>query len=361
MYRVALTLLVALLAALVWYLSSRLEPYETTIDSGYSAAARRDPLLALTRFLDDGRDIRRADSAARLGDLSAVGTVIATDANHLYSERQIERVLDWVADGGHLIAATGDTDSPLLAHFGVELAQREEQTREQQLEALRERLRQLDTKAAPEAAPTLALEFDGEAAPIDIALCDCRDLLFGGADDAGAEQPEPLYAAGFGDRTQFLQYEYGDGLITFAAELDFWHNDAIGRHDHAYLADRLIDGDVVLLSAARTAPLPALIWRAAPELVTALGLLLAAWLWHRAARFGPLRDSETAPRRALAEHLLASARYQWRQRQLAPLLRQVRDELAACGAELPPDTDPATPERLCATVTDLQHLDRTLR
>ncbi len=378
--------LIALVLATGWYLWSNLEPYETTIDSGYSREARRDPLLALARLLqNDDIAVRRADSAARLGDLSQAGALIATDAHYLYTQKQVDRVLAWVEQGGHLIVASGDEQSALLTRFGVGFAaEADGDAGEQMVEAL-EKIARASGEALPAVLkkPPLELHFEGAEGPLSIDICSrCRALTYnsGEDDEQDSEQnsdPVPFYGAGIDERTHFLQFEYGDGIVSVVTELDFWHNDAIGEHDHAYLAHLLAGngGDVVLLSAARTAPLTTLIWRAAPELVTALALLLSLWLWHRAARFGPLREAEQAPRRALAEHLLASARYQWQQRQIASLLQPLRNELQARYDASHGQADPLSPaqrqraleqspghdpEQLRAIVTDLQTLDRTL-
>jgi len=379
--------LIALILATGWHLWSNLESYETTIDSGYSSAARRDPLLALARLLQrDEIDVRRADSASRLGDLSTTGTLIVTDAHYLYTPRQIERVLAWVEQGGHLIVASGDEESELLTRFGVGLAsETDEDAAEQMAEAL-EKMARANGEALPEALqkPPLELHFEGAEGAVTVDLCSsCRALTYNEGEaenDEQSDEPVPFYGAGLDERTHFLQFEHGDGIVSVITELDFWHNDAIGEHDHAYLAQLLAgnSGDVVLLSAARTAPLTTLIWRAAPELVTGLALLLALWLWHRTSRFGPLREAQQVPRRALAEHLLASARYRWQQRQISALLQPLRNELRARrthasrsdnadtlspaqlhnALEQIPSSDP---EQLRTIVTDLQTLDRTLR
>jgi hypothetical protein len=64
--------------------------------------------------------------------------------------------------------------------------------------------------------------------------------------------------------------------------------------------------------------------RNSSELLIALGLLLAAWMWRSGYRFGRLLPRDRSRQRALGEHFSSLAHYLWQRRRAEYLLTPVR-------------------------------------
>ena len=133
----------------------------------------------------------------------------------------------------------------------------------------------------------------------------------------------------------------GQGRLTVLSDSGFLVNQAIGEHDHAYVAARLIApreaGKVWLLFDSDMPWLGALLWAGAPYALVSAGLLLALWLWSLGRRLGPLTPPPDRRRRDLLEHLDASGDFLWRHGRAALLVESSRRRILGAWLKRHPD------------------------
>ncbi|WP_369959885.1 DUF4350 domain-containing protein [Pseudomonas benzenivorans] len=322
----ALTLAAGLLGV---YLLGRLEPYQETLEHGPAPEARANPYLAAEHFLRRrGLPVQRADDLQPLAELPSAGQTLLLlgDRQHL-SPAQAERLLDWAAQGGHLLfvaerlwdedeQASGDL---LLDRLGIQQyqsgqlddADSEAEAEDAQLESLEE----------PNRYPELTqLYLENEEAPAyidfdtDFHLYDAQNRAHAWANSAAA--------------THMLQLYHGDGLITVLSDAWIWRNERIADYDNAWLLWYLAqDSAVTLLYRADRDGLMPLLLRHFPQALVALGLLLALGLWHVGLRQGPLQQPSSPSRRQLREHLRGCADFLLRRSGQHSLLQGLQQDI----------------------------------
>ncbi|MBI1907525.1 MAG: DUF4350 domain-containing protein [Rhodocyclales bacterium] len=378
-HKAILIILLVLLALSGWVFHLRYEFVTAWVDEGPGPLALRDPLLAARRYLESaGTPVSVADRLLRDEALEQSGTLIIAAETEVVSSRQAGQVLDWVARGGHMIVtASAHEDDPLLARFGVSRA-RIADTDDCDCEASRAGAEQAEED--PPSDPSLGGAGDPPveappAMPAESASGDERGLIEFAFEDF-PERPkvrfdpryvlneieidedehdewfERVHASGGPEGIHLVQYEWGEGLVTVMSDQDPWHNDNIGRHDHALFLEALIDLErpVLVLHGSPMPSLLALVAAHGREALLAATLFLAAWLVRRARRFGPLRTVETLHRRALGEHILAASRYRWRRGGAASLLDGARLAVLDRARRRLPDQMQADPAQQCHTL-----------
>jgi len=295
--------LIALVLALIagvgtlWFLKN-FEKREEEISVGYQGEARVNPLLAAGRFL------RRMGVPARelqphqwtKAPPPAGATLLLATPRWTLDEKRMLGLLDWVAEGGHLIiAARHDSEDSedgtppgdaLLMELGVGT------------------LRYSD--ATEDAAVTA--EFDDGLPPLEVAFTPRVRL---------ESEEDYLHLAGDDAGTAVLHGTWGEGRVTVLADVGPFHNPELGEHDHAAFLWRLVrlspgEGTVWMVYDEDMVALPVWLWRHAPWTIVSFGLLLLAFLWNRFPRFGPRLDLPPPGRRRLLEHIEASGQFLWR-------------------------------------------------
>jgi len=311
--RLFIAFLLALLLGLLawggsWFLRN-FERHSEEIRSGYSAAARRNPLLAAERFLR--RLDMRVESLSGRGYLKQTplqpGMLLVKDLGPSLPPRQQQALLDWVEAGGHLIASLArvpDEDlagNRLLELLQVELVEVEDPDQEgsEPVEF-----------ALPGRDKTVRVGFE----PSRVLRTEREDLLWRVSGNQGAH---------------LLSLAWGGGRITLLSDNRFLNNSAIEQQDHALLLAWLARGHQRgwLLYSSQMPSLPVLAWRAAPQLILS-GLLLGPMLiWWLTLRSGPILQRYDPPRRSLLEHLQAVAEFHWRRERGYALLLRTRRQL----------------------------------
>ncbi len=303
------------------------EPVETRVRIGYSAAARQDPFLAAQRFLTEmgvpsepGHSLKQLPPA---GHLLVVSTPLA--------QGEAERLLAWVEEGGYLIA---HDDLVLAGRLGVELKdlyEVEDEDEEGQEAAEEEPAPQPEPlepeqpePEQPEPGTRLSL---GPNLAHEVALGPSIRFV------PGDSEPE-LAATLTGESDPVLvRFRRGKGWVVLFVDLGAFNNQRLGDREHASLLWSLASVDGPPLGARLRAmgydypALGALVWRHGWRVVVAGVLLLAFWLWRRAARFGPLLPDPPLERRSLIEHVRAVAQFLWRQGEAGTLVESQRQAL----------------------------------
>lgn len=291
------TLLVLLafggLAAWWWHTHERVEQ---VIDLPRTGEARSNPLYALKVALqkDDVRvNARRRLQLRGLAPRAAAVPLAARDTVLLYNDPrtltpgEVAALLRWVEGGGHLIVRTPpagilakNSPVPLLAQL---------------------QLQPLEGRGDCESYR------NGEAT---VMFCGARRFTLAGAN--------PVHS--WGDLLNgyvFARVSRGRGSVDVLADLDFLGTDELETPAYVGFARQLLApnyraGTIHLVYAAQMPSLWTTLilhsWMAWAPLL----LALAAWLWRRMQRFGPLLPAPASERRSLLEHIVASGEHAYR-------------------------------------------------
>ena len=129
--------------------------------------------------------------------------------------------------------------------------------------------------------------------------------------------------------TQIIRRHLGAGTVTIVSDLDFVSWLTIGDYDHAQALWHLIDGrgKVWLITSNDMPSLMQWLIENAPFMLISALLLMIAWLWRIAYRFGPTLPNPEPLRRRIMEHIEASGAYLWKTRHRAPLVDAVRNDV----------------------------------
>jgi hypothetical protein len=308
LYVVALA--VPALGLLAIYLFGRATPYQEEVKRGPAPQVTANPYLAAEHFLRQrGLQVRRADGLEILPDLPSAGqTLLLLGERNRVTPRQSERLLQWAANGGHLLLVAerlydqdkGESGDLLLDRLGIQQFQSDD-LQDTGEDATPGRIHAGVEPAPADAYPALTkLYLENEDAPAYIGF----DTDFHLFDSQNRAQAWANSAAA----THLLQLQYGDGLISVVTDAWIWQNQHIGDYDNAWLLWYLTqDSAVTLLYRADRDNLASLLGAYFPEALVALALLLALGLWHLGQRSGPLQPLATPARRQLREHLRGSA------------------------------------------------------
>ena len=321
---IALLLVLGLIAS---YVLGKLEPYEDVIEHGPAPEVASSPYLAAEHFLrKQGIAARRAEGLDVLDGLPSEGQtlMLLADRGNM-TPRQVERVLQWTAGGGHLLFIAerlwdeeeGKSGDLLLDLLGVQQYMSDELDDEEASEAEAENEQNEEHEAYPQLTK---LYLENEQAPAYIAF-DTDFHLYDAQNRAHAW-------ANSDSATHLLQLYHGDGLITVLSDPWIWQNRNINEYDHAWLLWYLSqDSAVTLLYHADSDGLARLLLRHFPLALLVLALLIIATLWHVGMRHGPLQAPASRARRQLEEHLRGSADFLLRRSGQHSLLKGLQQDI----------------------------------
>jgi len=325
------TLVVVLILAGLYWLVQQLPWRTEEVDNGFSEEARRNPFLAAELFLQrQNVPVTSARGLSHLKDLPAPqgGTLLIFSNEGVLNGAQTETLWQWVEQGGHLIInantyndlSSGENRSPLFNRLGVAVHPVVENAkRNSLLSAVSFLFNQRVGKCLDE-KHVMELAFEGEEAPLKVAL-NSHSVL------ENLSEAETV-ATSNNDGIQLMRYYVGAGIVTLLTDMSLWSNRYLVCYDHAYLLWNMVsDGDVLILSHAYVPSLFSLLWQHAALAVSLLLLLLAAWLWQRSRRFGPLLMEDHSKRRSIIEHLHARAMFAWRNKYIDTLVEELRQAI----------------------------------
>jgi hypothetical protein len=320
----ALLLAVGLIAS---YVLGKLEPYEDVVEHGPAPEVASSPYLAAEHFLrKQGIAAHHAEGLEVLDGLPSEGQtlMLLADRGNM-TPRQVERVLQWTANGGHLLFIAerlwdeeeGKSGDLLLDLLGIQQYMSDELDDEETSEAQAENEQDEEHEAYPQLTK---LYLENEQAPAYIAfdtdyhLYDAQNRAHAWANSEAA--------------THLLQLYHGDGLITVLSDPWIWQNRNINEYDHAWLLWYLSqDSAVTLLYHADSDGLARLLLRHFPLALLVLALLIIATLWHVGVRHGPLQAPASRARRQLEEHLRGSADFLLRRSGQHSLLKGLQQDI----------------------------------
>lgn len=336
--RVIVTLLATVLIGYgVYWFFDNFEQVEQDRYIGLHGEAAHNSLLAAERFLTRlGHTASSHQSMLELPGMPPTGGVlIATGERLTLGDEGHARLLEWVAEGGHLIAKVRETLSQGDGEVddGEPDSERSDgDTPSVSAESSDDPLLQATGLAVESVDPDW--EDTATRAPIDVELPGTTDPLLVEfyPDRALVGAPPSALAIGSALGYHLVSQSYGKGRLTLLTDTEMFDNWDIGDYDHAALLARLValDGQptaVWLVHGDDRAGLGTWLWvHARPVLLTlALGVLL--WLVARAQRFGPVLGLASPDRRRITEHIAAAGEFYWRYGQVDGLLAETRAEL----------------------------------
>ena len=271
---------------------------------GYQAEARDNPLLAATRLYERmGRKTRTVKRPLQLAELPSRGTLVLSRSRSGISTPTMERLMAWVESGGHLIVAAAwhSNPDPILDRLEVERGEMSRRARRTDVSIVR----------LPHAP-------------------DEMKVVFGSRIELREGARRALHRVEDRSGTILLHYGYGAGSVTVLNSMSFMTNAAIGEHDHAEFAWRLLGfnpsaREVAVAFRIETPSLMTALAEDASQALIAAGLLLAAWLWRVIPRFGPLIPDPLPVRRRLLDHLRASGLFHWNNGNVGRLTMAARE------------------------------------
>jgi len=301
-------LVFVVLAFVVWWRHTH-ERIERRVPEPPQGEAAWNPLYLLRQaLLAEGisaRSRRRLQLDAY--PPGARDTILIYSDPRLLAALEVESLLAWVARGGHLIVSSMKMEPRTAWRTRGEL------------------LAELDLWPHPYPPPAC----DEWQEPEDVYRVFCAQERFVTGDGL------PQIAWGdAGGGFAYARLAWGEGVVDVMSSLEFLHNRRLPRPPHAALAWQMLApnagrGTVHLIYAAQMPPLWQLLLERAPMAWWPLLLAIAAWLWMRTQRFGPLRPAPLPARRALLEHVAASGEYLYRRREWRALHAAMRDAFFA--------------------------------
>ena len=281
---------------------ARVVPLSPAGEAAYNPLYALKLALRADGIVVDSRQRLRLD----LTPLGARDTVLLLGDPRTLSAREVDDLLYWVGDGGHLLVTT---------------------PRGWRLSAAKpwELLPQLGLSLMPDARGCEQFQVEGEESHVEF----CNGTRF------TLEGIDPQLAWGdFEYGFVFARIARGDGVVDVLADVDFLHNDALNDGPHVALARHLLapnygEGTVHLVYAANMPPLWRLLLERAWMAWLPLLLALALWLWMRLQRVGPAMPAPEDARRSLLEHVQASGEHLRRYGLSASLHAAMREALLA--------------------------------
>lgn len=308
-HRLISLLSVLLIVLMVSWFFNHFTRVSKPVRLGQSSEVKRNSLAAAQRFLESlGYQFESIHGRDILTTLPSVNDCMII--KHFFSSLAADKeqaLLDWVANGGHLVTSLDknydENDDTSGYHFFDTLGiQRHFNTYHS------------DGTSAGQASfqyyndlESGKVEFDPDAY---LTLGEREtDFAIPARSISSEDDDVPAY--------HFVQFHYGQGYITLSSDNRFLTNSEIGKHDHAWLL-ALITGTHktpekiwLLYDLVMPSLWSLLIIHAAP-LVSSIVVCLLLWTWITMQRSGPLLDTVETKRRDILEHLNMRSQIRWR-------------------------------------------------
>ena len=302
---------------------------------GPSGRAVRDHFWAANLLLQEMGV--QTESRYGLGQLpppeaDTVIVVLASDSDHRRS--MSERLLDWVADGGHLVfAAQPANEADHFPSFNGEswdlaappdaLEQMFGITSQQDPTPLWSVPTVMNVEHASSTADS-SVDTLVTGARVHVEGLDCA-LVVAEGKPALPDAESPLRAS------LRARCPVGLGQVTVVSSVDLFHNDALKDHradNAAFFWDTVAHDttptDAIFVLRGDAPSFLALIWNRGWPAIIGLACTLLAWAAWQGQRFGPILDRPVVARRSMLEHLDASGSILWRHQRLGGLSRAMR-------------------------------------
>ncbi|HKC49224.1 MAG TPA: DUF4350 domain-containing protein [Myxococcota bacterium] len=368
----------ALLGVAVAVFFATCEPQRVDLPRGYVGEAARNHYYAAQQLLERmGMPARSFSDVGALASLPPeTSTLVIPTARRAVDPATSQRLLEWVALGGHLMVVTWQlwddpnrSPDPILDAVGV-----------------RQYLNQPDSSGAdPDAGPDADPDsggFEPQPGPDERGDAEALEVPVARVDFPDRETPlearfDPRFRFELSDKAaagvvleifdvngaHLVTVRHGKGLITGLTDDYFLTQPSIGELDHAELVYRMSRlgghrGPVWFVYGDQHPSVSRLVFRHAWMVAASALALLALWLWSASRRFGPIAPDPVPARRELMEHVRAAGRLQWRRGGAGALLASVRESLLARMRERHPGFQSLTPSEQAGRLESLSGVPR---
>lgn len=290
---------------------------------GYSDEAIRNRFLAAQLFLEkqDVEFEKRENYQLFDEKLGRNDTIIINSSRVGMSQATLEKMKAWLNNGGNLVLLATET-------FDYDF----ESSRDEFLDSLGLRFYSNgyqnynddeDSETEDDSVEFQFPEFE-----------ETTKVEFYGSGYIEDTSGNATFVAGNQYADQFIQYHYGDGLVSVISDFSIWNNYRIDQHDHAMFLRQII-GESAKTWLLYNRNQPSLISMAvlhAPLVVISSMVLLVFLLWSGLWRVGAKKSDELAVNREIMQHLAASAEFNYRldegQRLIKSLLESIHHRMA---------------------------------
>lgn len=332
LWLLGLLLLAAVAGYGLWFMDN-FERYTEEVKADISPEARKNRFLAAEYYL---REIGQAVQSPAQQNIfnpppSTEDTLFLGSYSHTFFERNNEKLIEWIKNGGVLVFAADealfgeDGNTLLMEELGVELRYPEHSTEtcEKTPPSCTDESETDTTASLPAEQENGQGTAESKSKPED----DSQVTVTFRTDHPGdftASFPAERYlhdtkqhantVIGNDEEAKLLRYSFGSGTVIVLSDTKLFSNEEIGKHDHAYLFSELVytPGTVWILYSTEVPSLLTLLWQHTPYLLVTTIVLLLMAIWHMLSRSGPRLTLRDDARRNLLEHLDATAEYSWR-------------------------------------------------
>ena len=312
---IVIGLLLVIVAVAVYFFVVNFDLVDEEITTGYTEKAQRDNFLAAERFLKkfDYSEQSHQEQFALDNILKSnqAGTILMSYNAQIEAKDRFENLLNWIKRGGHLILELnanlypkeGENKVGLLKYFNLSLK--------------KSNLFLEDTNDTP---TMVQIYRNGEEFKTDFISSYTIDV----------ESRDYTVKVDDQNGTHLVEFNVGDGSVTFLSDVNIWHNQNIADFDHAALLLEVLGrdpGNIDIITSISMPSLAEVIWNNGKWFCISLLLMLAFYLWSLFEKFGPALEKVDNTRRSLIEHLDAAAKFDWRHFRGATLLQSARSDL----------------------------------
>ena len=313
----------ALLGLAAWFVVRNVEWKEERVWVGYHGEAQSNAFLAAQRLLVRlGHPVHAVEGLPLRDRLGNSDTLLLPRREIRLTKGQVEYLRNWVEGGGRLIAegtfaeepeSTREND-PLFASFGARMVRSDLQgPKEKDFQDPKEFQKTLETFRHENGI--LDLRVFGVHCKVDVGPWETL------IDETHGATASVSNSSG----VKALEYRYGQGRAFLFTRLHCLDNGHLADEQHAeFLAalvkERPAGGAIWLVYQEQPPSLWAWLKDHAWMVLTALCVLVLAFLWRAFRRLGPRLPEGSLDRRNLLEHLAAAGRFQWAVREGEPLL-----------------------------------------
>jgi len=339
------------IGAIGFWLYQNISFRDEVFEVDQSTEAKRNPVFAASLLLEEnGFDFEVAKDRRVFSELKgdSTGVLWITDLHQLENIREAEQIMEWVQDGGILLASSGDTyafssasiTSWLMEQIGVSPFEEDE---------------------SPEP------EYDDDLVVNSITLPDAG--LKGQTFDIYSYY-EPYFkintdgpdnARTIIDTSQLIYRAIGDGYVALYADEEMFDSDRIDDFDQGYVLLWLTqaaksDNVAIVVRPDSTPGLFTVLWSKYTLAICLFGIVLVGYLRWASSRLGPIEHELPPIKNNIMAHLEARGEFWYRHKYTDEVLAEVqaaaREHLSGAGSRLSSDNTLDPEERTAIIIAE---------
>ncbi len=298
----------------IWFFKSYTKvAYERNI--GYSNEAKRNPFLALEKFVQayEVNYESRKDFNLFKEEVGQYDTVLINNSRIAMSETIRKEMNSWVSKGGHLVLLATE-------YYNQDL----DESRDKFLDELGLRLYESEINDYDVDDEDLISEmtFEGDTQPTQVNFGSYYGYLHDSSEKAS-------YIGGNNFADYMIQYPIEKGLVTVLTDFSVWNNNNIQNYDNALFFMQLIGStEKTWFIYNRNQPsLIALGFDKIPYVIISVLVLLVLVLFSHFWRQGVLHQDDRPVSREILQHITAAARFKYRLNRGSLLIKTMRKAL----------------------------------